>query len=110
MRRSAYKDSSATEGCLTVIGIFALLPFFAAIEGWVLSWCWFWFLSSTFGIRPIGTWEAIGIALLFGMLTRRESKSDTKDSSVWAVALAQTVGTLAVWPIGWMIYHWGMGR
>lgn len=104
------KDES--EGCWKVVALVALSPFLVALNGWALSWLWFWFVSSGFGIRPLGAWEAIGLAMLVSSMAPNGIsliKEEHKESWQMRLGLGVVSPLLAV-AMGWAVYHWGMGR
>ncbi len=103
------KDES--KGCLTIVGLFAIIPFLAGIQGWSLSWLWFWFISTPFGIKPITIWEGFGIALVVGMLVPGTAsiKEKYKEDASTRLLVCATSPLLSV-ALGWMVFHWGMGK
>lgn len=71
-----------------VIGIFALVPVLAIVNGYFLSIYWQWFISKPFGIRPLTTPEVMGIGLIISFLTSGISQNtDKKYGWRWVFAL-----------------------
>ena len=69
-----------------IIAAIALLIFAAAmiVDGWALSIVWNWFIVDIFSAPALSIAEAIGISLVFGILTNhlQTSSDDTDDALV----------------------------
>lgn len=58
------------------LGFFVLLPLSAALNGYVISVLWGWFIVTTFGARPLGLLPAMGLAIFTGKLTSHLAQLD----------------------------------
>lgn len=100
--------SNDIDGCLILLVGLLVAPLLAALQGWCLATLWNWFIVDLFKVRPLGIWEAFGLALVVRIFTwSKEPKSDDE----WYVQLlAPALAYLFCVVVGYMIYHWGMGR
>lgn len=99
---------------IVVVLIVVMLAFVAGImvmscllRGWVLSILWRWFMVPTLGLPALSVLQAIGIALVVGMLTHqsqhypenKDEKTSTKVVRVSEPFLTPFVTLL----IGWIV-------
>ena len=95
----------------TVIGavILILAPLGYIVTGWATRILWAWFVVPVTGLPAVTTREAIGIALIVGLLTYRYTptpKQDMHERRVVAVgrALSWIVTPLIMLGIGWIVH------
>lgn len=99
-------------GCvLALLSLPLLIVVGAVANGLVLSQLWDWFVVETFNVPGINAFQAIGISLIAGMLTKGSTsrESDEEEHSVWyslslAFALAIVSPLFALF-VGWTIYQ-----
>lgn len=80
----------------------------ALIRGLVLVVMWSWYVEQL-GVRSINVAEAIGLAMIFGMLNQREADDPSKDQRDFMEKFAfnlstSIVGAGFVFVFGW-IFH-----
>jgi len=94
----------------TVIGAVILIPapLGYIVTGWVTRILWAWFVVPVTGLPAVTTREAIGIALIVGLLTYRYTptpKQNAHERHAVAVARALSwIGPLIMLGIGWIVH------
>lgn len=82
-----------------VIGTVAVMTAAALWEGFVLSILWHWYAVGLFGLRALSVPEAIGVAVVIGLLTKQYVPSKDGDHAIlWWVFIRPAVSLL----IGWL--------
>lgn len=80
--------SSEAKIAWAVVAVLVATPFLAvahiALDGWVLSWFWWWFVVPL-GAQPLGAAHAAGLSLLATLATRR-FQSDPKEKADYETA------------------------
>jgi uncharacterized membrane protein YgaE (UPF0421/DUF939 family) len=100
-------DTGKVLTCLiTVFLLITLLPIYMVINGVVLQIMWGWFIVPL-GIRTITTLEAIGIALVIGLLTAKPrneiTKKETSTEAVFSL-LGWLLSPVFVLLIGYVVH------
>jgi hypothetical protein len=105
------KDTSWTTIGLSCLGLTFLIPLVTvglyALNGWVLSLLWQWFVTTTFGLSPLTIPQAIGVAIVVGFLT--SSYKDTKQEerkglAVLVPVFGAVIGNLVTLLAGYILY------
>lgn len=98
-----------------LVGVFLLVGGFVVVStllnGYVLSVLWRWFMVPTLGLPALSIPQAIGIALVVGMLTHQSSQhypenKDEKTSTKVARAIEPVLNPLIVLLIGWVVHQY----
>lgn len=79
------------------------------LQGWVLSILWRWFMVPTLGLPALSVAQAIGIALVVGMLTHQShhSSEDEDEKIVKVVRLIDPFLTpFVILLIGWVVHQY----
>lgn len=103
------KDTKALSCIGLVAGLILGVIFGSIISGWVLAKLWLWFLVPL-GAPVITMVQAIGFALVFGLLTsglerRKPDKSDGMTSAFISALVDATLTPLMYLGIGWIVYQ-----
>ena len=69
---------------MVLVGALLMIPFSAAVNGYVLSVLWAWFVVPTFGAERLKVLPAIGLAMVAGKLTSHLSQRETKTKGLFA--------------------------
>jgi len=90
-----------------VLFVLLTIPFFALLRGWVISIMWGWFVVPVFHLPVLGVLQAIGLALVAGMMLGHSSAKINKDKSL--LTLVGEFIVIAFSPfvalfIGWIIH------
>lgn len=85
-------------------GFVALIIAISVLRGWVFSILWQWFAVPIFGLPPLGVAQAIGIAVIFSMLTHQYVPKKEDDS--WQPIVFVLLSPLAALLIGWIARAW----
>jgi hypothetical protein len=91
---------------LGLVGIVAVVALSAMWRGYVLSVLWGWF-AVPLGLPVVGVVQAMGVALLVGLLTYRSittAKLEQSAQEKWTDAIASAITTPSVaLGVGWCI-------
>jgi hypothetical protein len=75
-----------------------------AIQGWVLSIMWGWFIVPLFHLPPLSILQAIGLTLVVVLLTGSASKTaQTSEERVTNIATG-VIGPFIALLVGWIIH------
>lgn len=77
-----------------------------AIQGWVLSILWAWFIVPMFNLPPLGILQAIGITLVVGLLTGSAYKApqNKENGERYAAIVTAVIGPFVVLLVGWIVH------
>ena len=91
-------------GYLAVIAfLFVIVAFSAALNGFVLTKLWAWFIVPTFGLPALSIPVAIGIALIVGRLVP-PIKNKEEEKKSFNVAMMEVIAPpFAALLIGWIV-------
>lgn len=91
---------------IAVGGVF-LIALNAALDGFVFSVLWGWFIVPTFHAPEITIINAVGIALVVGSLISVRSSSNTQgDEDAEFAALVKDVGWAVLRPVALLLMGW----
>ncbi len=66
-----------------LVGSGALLLISIIARGYVLVYCWAWFVTPVFGLRPISTYEAVGLSIVTAILLPPKTGSTEEPRSTF---------------------------
>jgi hypothetical protein len=89
-------------GTVVVMGIVAALVGVMALNGFMLSYLWEWFVVPL-GAPPIGLLHAIGIAVLVSMLTFEGGGRAGDGEDALKLLFARLVAKLVAFGIAWAV-------
>ncbi len=87
--------------CLVGFGVF-LAVFSVALDGWVLSILWGWFMVPIFHLPALGVCQAIGVTLVVRFLTKNigvKNESGSKGATI-------EVSTAILAPFLFLFFGW----
>ena len=87
---------------LVSIGIIALIPLAAMLNGYVLATLWVWFIVPVFDLPTLTVPYAIGISMVIGVLTHQDCVTEKKDNW-WESLLKIFTQPLAALAFGWIV-------
>jgi len=97
------KKAEVLGGCLLMV---LCVPIAVAVNGWVLSVLWGWFIVPQFGVDPLSIPVAIGISTVVGMIAKADTwnlaKREMDNPAIEAVAVA-ILSPLFALAFGWII-------
>lgn len=100
------QKSDSMETCAGIVliaaGAVVLLVANAVLRGFVLSILWGWFLVPVFSLPAISIPQALGIALVIGMLTGGIGTGNQSTDSAAAKVVIIILGPLFTLLIGWI--------
>lgn len=80
---------------------FAMVAGMLLWKGYVLSILWDWFIVPVFHVSSIGIPLAIGITIVFNLLTNHNYR--TEEGKEWEVIFKAFLGPLFLLGIGWVV-------
>lgn len=87
--------------------VIVMLIFTAILRGLVLSALWNWYVQPL-GVKSINVAEAIGLALLFGMMMQRESDPEVEKQPFWKrwanAFFVSVFGAGFAYLFGWIVH------
>ena len=92
-----------------VVAFAISLVLLTMLSAWVVATIWGWFIVPTFGLKPLGIAQAMGISLCVGVLTRKVD-AESRDGKTKGIGAAveklveAVVYLLLVVAIGWLIH------
>lgn len=88
-----------------VLGIFALLAVAVALNGFMLSYMWEWFVVPL-GVRSIGVVQAVGIAITVSILTYEGHDSNGESTDALTKVLIRVAAKLVAFGIAFGLSFW----
>ena len=89
--------------------VFGIVAVSWLLRGYVLSILWRWFMVPTLGLPALSIPQAIGIALVVGMLTHQShhypENKDEKTSTKVVRSLGPFVAPFATLLVGWIVHQ-----
>lgn len=82
-----------------------ILPVLMLYESYVITFLWRWFITSTFGLKPLSIPQALGFTLVAAMIQSTRVENNT---SATEVALTSVVKTSLIWAAGFFVYSYFM--
>ena len=89
-----------------VLFVWLTIPFFALLRGWVISIMWGWFVVPVFHLPVLGVLQAMGLALVVGVIMPGYSSAKNENKSLLTLVgefIAIAFGPLVALFIGWLI-------
>ncbi len=95
---------------VAAVGLSIIVPLIvaplAALDGWIISKMWAWFVTPLFPVPALHVWMAAGLALTVRMFCRTTPEGCEDKRTLGAKIVATILPPLYILLFGWIIHRW----